>query len=335
MRNSLPVVLSHNHGEPPPATFRTGLTGTHFWDCSGGGCDATTLQPWDPSKYLYAAAYPPLDPDEHGGAVYGESLWMTGAASAQLAELLGSDNACCGRDVNDAVSGVGAGGCGKCILVKNPSALSPQTTAIVMKKNFCPAGANSSCDLPKVHMDLTVPGFGFLSASASNICGASGTIITQAESSTCGDWFTRASNVRDGCDCSTLQDTTPAGALLRSGCELFRAWGWTSGNPALEYQVVECPTQYVNLIQAAFIATGPATISSLPSSGPLASLPSPIPLVVAAATRHTNRLHAVCLGRIRGHRDCTSHLYRRRCRYSRGPFLLTTVYASNSWYDES
>ena len=30
------------------------LSATHFWDCNGAACDATTLQPWDPNKYRYA-----------------------------------------------------------------------------------------------------------------------------------------------------------------------------------------------------------------------------------------------------------------------------------------
>eukprot|EP00660_Eupelagonema_oceanica_P007293 gene7293-9271_t len=28
---------------------------THYWDCSGQGCDSTLLQPWDPSKYISTA----------------------------------------------------------------------------------------------------------------------------------------------------------------------------------------------------------------------------------------------------------------------------------------
>ena len=248
----------------PPGDFVTGLTGTHFWDCSGAGCDSTILQPWNPDVYVYASPYAPLDPQDYGGSVYGESLWMTGAPSAQLAELLGPDDSCCGADNNDAVDGIGGGGCGKCVLVRNPSAISPDTTAVVMKKSFCPAGDNSACDLPKLHMGFAVPGFDNLQYSTANICGASGTIITQAESSTCGTWYDTASNAMDGCDCSPIPDTTPQGALLRSGCNLFRTWGWTSGSPDLEYQVVDCPAQFVNVIENAFTESGPASLSYPP-----------------------------------------------------------------------
>ncbi len=41
---------------PTPQTTPGGWAGssmkaTHYWDCSGQGCDATTLQPWDQAKY--------------------------------------------------------------------------------------------------------------------------------------------------------------------------------------------------------------------------------------------------------------------------------------------
>ena len=48
----------------------TGLNATHFWDCNGGACDATTLNPWDDTLYKYAAQYAPQDPADHGGAKY-------------------------------------------------------------------------------------------------------------------------------------------------------------------------------------------------------------------------------------------------------------------------
>ena len=55
------------------------LKATHFWDCSGGGCDAATLQPWNEDVYRYAPLYAPLDPSKYGGSMYGERMWMTGA----------------------------------------------------------------------------------------------------------------------------------------------------------------------------------------------------------------------------------------------------------------
>ena len=61
----------------------------------------------------------------HGGATYGESLWMTGAASDSLTALLGADAPGLGSDNTD-----GGGGCGKCLLVRNPTALQSEMTAV-------------------------------------------------------------------------------------------------------------------------------------------------------------------------------------------------------------
>ena len=67
------------------------LTLTHYWDCNGFGCDSTTLQPWNESAYFASAAYAPIDPTEHGGpSAHGESLWLFGAASDDLAAALGA-----------------------------------------------------------------------------------------------------------------------------------------------------------------------------------------------------------------------------------------------------
>ena len=74
------------------------LKATHFWDCSGAACDATTLQPWDPTKYRYSPMYAPLNPENYGGAKYGEKMWMTGAANDHLSDLMGADAPCCGKD---------------------------------------------------------------------------------------------------------------------------------------------------------------------------------------------------------------------------------------------
>ena len=74
------------------------LKATHFWDCSGAACDATTLKPWDPTKYRYSPMYAPLDPESYGGAKYGEKMWMTGAANDHLSDLMGADAPCCGKD---------------------------------------------------------------------------------------------------------------------------------------------------------------------------------------------------------------------------------------------
>ena len=74
--------------------------------------------------------YAPLDPVNHGGAKYGEKLWMTGAASDTLSAMLGPNDGCCGVD--------DIGGCGKCLLVTNPTAVNKDWSAVVMKKNRCP-----------------------------------------------------------------------------------------------------------------------------------------------------------------------------------------------------
>merc|ERR1712217_852935 len=63
----------------------------------------------DPSKYKAVAAYAPVDPADHGGALYGEKMWMTGAASDALSSALGPNDPCCGSHVE--------GGCGKCVLI--------------------------------------------------------------------------------------------------------------------------------------------------------------------------------------------------------------------------
>merc|ERR1712190_406968 len=105
------------------------------WDCSGQGCDSTTLQPWDPSKYISPPGYGPQDPTKHGGARYGEKMWLTGAASDALADLLDGDDGCCGSDKD-------SGGCGKCLLIQNPDAVNSDWTAVVMKKNRCPPWTN-------------------------------------------------------------------------------------------------------------------------------------------------------------------------------------------------
>lgn len=75
----------------------TKITATHFWDCNGAACDSRTLQPFNIRKYAYANEYAPQDPSKLGGALYGERLWMTGAASDTLSRMLGADDGCCGQ----------------------------------------------------------------------------------------------------------------------------------------------------------------------------------------------------------------------------------------------
>mmetsp|Transcript_1536 Transcript_1536/g.4439 ORF Transcript_1536/g.4439 Transcript_1536/m.4439 type:complete len:463 (+) Transcript_1536:107-1495(+) len=227
------------------------LKATHFWDCSGAACDADTLEPWDESRYRYSAFYAPLDPkDFPGGPVYGEKMWMTGAASDVLSGLMGADDGCCGDDTE------GIGGCGKCLLVSNPTAVNSDWKAVVMKKNRCPPWA-TGCGSSQPHFDLAVPGYDNLEWSLANICGQSDTIISQEASTSCGAWWEAGDSTIQGCSCDSMPDSTPQQALMKRGCELFSAWGWTSGNPELMYEVVDCPQQHVEVVGAAFGPSGP------------------------------------------------------------------------------
>jgi len=253
------------------------LQATHFWDCNGGSCDAPVLQPWNENKYVYAPHYAPADPADHGGAMYGEKLWMTGAASDLLSEKMGPDRENCGYSTE------GGGGCGQCLIVRNPYALNPNWTAVVMKKNRCPP---ESPGCHKAHMDFAVPGFDVLGVSLSNICGEKDkrteTYITKEQSGICG------TAPAHSCDCSGLPDDTPERRMLRKGCELFKAWGWHRGNPLLNYQPVECPPAFVERVRvgSAFSASG---VLGLSSAGQTLGLPPPqlrpaVPLIATAAS---------------------------------------------------
>ena len=145
-----------------PVTWRSDkLIATHYWDCSGQGCDASTLSPWDATKYWSPAGYAPQDPNDHGGpSAYGEKLWVTGAASDRLSELLGPDDGCCGAS--------GQGGCGQCVLLENPDSIQPTWRVIAMKKNRCPPAA---CGTTDAHFDIAAPGFDTFQWSLSNTCG--------------------------------------------------------------------------------------------------------------------------------------------------------------------
>ena len=142
------------------------------------------------SKYVYAPSYAPIDPSSirSGGAIYGERLWMTAAFSDSLSALLGTDDGCCGRDPE------GGGGCGKCVLVTNPSAVNSDWKAVVMKKNRCPPWSNH-CEAGKMNLDIAVPGFDNLNFSTANVCGQSSerdfgvlgeNFLSQEQSSVCG-----------------------------------------------------------------------------------------------------------------------------------------------------
>jgi len=226
---------------PAPTPGMRNAGGSHFWDCSGMGCDAGTLQPWDPSKYKATAAYAPMDPADHGGALYGEKMWMVGAASDALSSVLGPNDPCCGSHQE--------GGCGKCVLISVDDAVNNDWTAVVMKKSQCPPNSYG-CDVP--HLDLAVPGYDNLQYSTANTCGSDHTTCSKAQSSVCGTWYNRGSSTIEGCDCSSLPEGN-----MRKGCELFTSWGWKRGDPTLHWKPVECPSALKQVIHDSFGPSGP------------------------------------------------------------------------------
>jgi hypothetical protein len=154
---------------------------------------------------------------------------MTGAASDALSAMLGPNDSCCG--------GEDVGGCGKCLLVTNPSAVNKNWSAVVMKKNRCPPWSHG-CEAGVAHFDLAIPGYDNLQYSTANICGQASTILTRAQSSVCGEWYKKGSSTIVGCSCESLPNITTTQRIMKRGCELFTAWGWTSGDPVLNYKVV-------------------------------------------------------------------------------------------------
>eukprot|EP00419_Tripos_fusus_P028996 CAMPEP_0172727900 /NCGR_PEP_ID=MMETSP1074-20121228/91934_1 /TAXON_ID=2916 /ORGANISM="Ceratium fusus, Strain PA161109" /LENGTH=394 /DNA_ID=CAMNT_0013555093 /DNA_START=222 /DNA_END=1405 /DNA_ORIENTATION=+ len=224
------------------------LKSTHFWDCNGMACDATTLRDWGhpPRKYKAAPQYAPMNPADFGGAKYGEKLWMVGAASDALSGALGPDSDCCGA------SSEGAEGCGKCLLVQNPTAVKSDWTAVVMKKSRCPPDS-AGCD--EAHMDFAVPGFDHATYSTANVCGSnqrSNTYLSKAQSHICG------SVPPKDCNCHGLPSGTPEQKMLKDGCMLFKSWGWHHGVPQLNYKSVVCPPGFVERVRvgAAFDHNG-------------------------------------------------------------------------------
>jgi len=220
--------------------WENGLSLTHYWDCSGQSCDAPTLQPWDYSKYRAAKGYQPQDPNDFGGPIYGEKLWVTGAV---MNIDLGPSDSCCGETEG--------GGCGKCILVSNPQSVKSDWKAIVMKKNTC-----GSC-VSGPHIDVNVPGFDVLQYSLANICGEPGTGLTKEESATLGQWYLNHDNTKEA---QGLCDQLPLD--YQKGCRLFTEWGWVIGNPSnASYKVVECPQAYVDFIGDQFDEGGLTTLN--------------------------------------------------------------------------
>jgi len=231
------------------------VTLTHFWDCNGMGCDSSTLQPWNPSLYRAAPGYMPQDPKNHGGAKYGEQMWLVGAASDTLAHMMGGDDGCCGHDSD-------SGGCGQCALISVGNSINSGWKALVMKKSRCPPNSNG-CENGKAHMDLAIPGFDNLQYSTANICGQSGTGMSKDQSGCMGNWYKKCSNTQQCInDCSQLPGN------FKESCRLFSGWGWRVGNPTGTFEVVRCPQAFKDYIQSLFGPDGPHGGGPSPSPGP-------------------------------------------------------------------
>jgi len=230
------------------ASWEQGVKLTHFWDCNGMACDAPTLQPWDLNKYVASPGYSPQNPDNHGGAVYGEKMWLVGAASDSMSALLGEHDPCCGSSSDGS-----SGGCGKCVLMRVTDSVNSEWTALVMKKNRCPPWSNG-CEAGKLHFDMAVPGYDNLQFSTANVCGLRGNTGFQSQqaSAVLGDWYNQYGNTAaaGASLCSTLPPQ------FQEGCELFSSWGWTRGDPNAEYRVVDCPEAFKAHVAAQFDANG-------------------------------------------------------------------------------
>eukprot|EP00121_Abeoforma_whisleri_P016404 Awhi_evm1s15055 len=222
-----------------------GLAATHYWDCNGQGCDAGTLQPWDINKYISSPIYSPQIPST---SHYGEVLWMTGAMSDVLAELMEefdhSRETCCGISNGDNKA------CGKCLLISNPDSERPDWTAVVMKKNRCPPHTHG-CEAGNAHLDLAVPGFDNLQYSTANVCGLRANTMTKAQSSLFGTWYYEGKLSNQVDKCIQLPEE------YRNGCRKFVEWGWHTGNPRnIQYKPVECPSEFKAMIGSAFDRNG-------------------------------------------------------------------------------
>jgi len=207
-------------------------------------------------------------------------MWLTGAASDALSQLMGDDDPCCGGDPNDG----GVGGCGKCVLVQNPLSLHPDWTAIVMKKNRCPPWSHG-CGAGQPHLDVAAPGFDNLQYSTANVCGnrpRTG-FDSRQQSALLGSWYTRC---QDTSQCSYLCDQLPP--AFQKSCKLFASWGWKRGDPStVKYRAVTCPLEFQRHIQAQFGPKGAVLQDFAPTPNPnpsQTSQPGPPPTSMPTST---------------------------------------------------
>jgi len=229
--------------------WKGGMKATHYWDCSGNGCDGGALKPWDESKYVAPPEYAPMDPNEFGGSRYGEKLWMTGAANDMVSEALGPDANNCGSDNQ------GGGGCGQCLLVKTQQSNNKNWWAVIMKKNRCPPWS-TGCAPPNFHMDFAVPGFDNLKYSTANVCGKRAhTMINAQQSAICG--YAPPSS----CSCAGIPRSHGGLQRMGKGCELFQQWGWHTGTPIMDFRPVPCPENFVKLVKTGVAFGGDGIIN--------------------------------------------------------------------------
>jgi len=248
----------------------TNMKMTHYWDCNGQGCDASTLQPWMEARYISPPGYGPQDPMDFGGPLYGEKMWLTGAASDALSQLLGDDDGCCGEDLNDG----GVGGCGKCVLVQNPLSLHPDWTAVVLKKNRCPPWSHG-CGAGQPHLDIAAPGFDNLQYSTANVCGSRPKtgFASKQQSAILGSWYKQC---QDTAKCAHLCNKLPP--AFQKGCKLFASWGWKRGDPStVKYRAVKCPPAFKRHVGAQFGRSGAQDPAPAPKPAPPPPKPRPSP----------------------------------------------------------
>mmetsp|Transcript_12227 Transcript_12227/g.27702 ORF Transcript_12227/g.27702 Transcript_12227/m.27702 type:complete len:618 (+) Transcript_12227:119-1972(+) len=229
------------------------LTLSHYWNCDGQSCDAMTLKPWNASLYVAPAGYGPLNPNDFGGASYGEKLWLTGSASDALSAMLGNDTDCCGKEPK------GVGGCGRCILISVDSAVAGWR-ALVMKKDRCPPDM-AGCAGNKLHLGIAAPGFDL---SSENVCGQRPNTGFQnsSESKLLGNW-------RKNCSSTTecIQQCKSLSKPYATGCKRFAQWGWTKLTPTgVKYKMVPCPPAFRRHIGSLFGTDGPAITSTTTTS---------------------------------------------------------------------
>mmetsp|Transcript_11145 Transcript_11145/g.22208 ORF Transcript_11145/g.22208 Transcript_11145/m.22208 type:complete len:342 (+) Transcript_11145:303-1328(+) len=262
------------------------LTLTHYWDCSGQACDSRTLQPWDYDKYRSPPGYAPQDPDDFGGSLYGEKVWVTAAI---MNIDLGPDDPCCGKDDFE--------GCGKCLLISNPDSIHPEWTVLAMKKN---TGGIGLITWP--HVDINAPGYDDLDFSWANICGEQGTGLSQQESSSLGKWYNDYDNARDAGEalCGNLP------AEYAKGCKLFSDWGWTGGmTKRAKFKHVECPEPYKEFISGLFDENG--VVGGPPGTPPTPAVPetaSPTKSPTSPPDVACGKVWEQCGGRNFGDRCC-------------------------------